>query len=190
MNRIFVCTLVILIAGCAPYALKKPGENQAGPLQFETTSPWNKMTQYRPGKDVEVWTSDGQLLNSMMIFKGVADGNTLFRTLRKADPMPEFRTDMLPQEIVDLVVDSLTKHYGDGKVIMTAEALAPLMFADKQGFKFELSFTNENGLNYLGKCAAAVVDEELFMLIYTGTKLYYFDKHASEFEQIVGSMSL
>lgn len=191
MMKIFLAIITtLLVTACAPYSLKQSGPHSLGPLSFETSSNWNKYNMANAGRNVEIWTADGSSLNSLMIFKGVKDEQSLFRTASKANAMPLYSKDMLPQEVMELVQSSLRKFYGEANVLLEADGLRPMNFVDSAGFGFDLKFTNESGLRYLGKVAAVSKNEALYMMIYSGTEMHYFEQHDQEFEQILASASM
>ena len=190
MKRLTLTDLCITLSACAPYTLMAPGPNTAGDMKFETSIPWTRFSSYRPGPHTEMWTVDGQALDNILIFKGVPDGETLFRSAAKQNPMPEFKSDMLPQEVMELVQSSLTKFYGEGNILLTLDGLKPAKFLNHGGFRFNMAFSNQRGLNYLGKGVAAIKDGQLYMMLYTGTQIYYFAQYDEEFERIINSASL
>lgn len=190
MKHALLICLCLTLAACASQTLISPGINKVGDLSIETTISWTKLAVYKPGPKVEVWTVDGQALDSIMFFKGVADQTPLFRSKSKTDPMPNFKAEMLPQEVTELLQSSLTKFYGEGNILLTIEGLKPTQFLSSVGFRFDMRFTNQKGLNYLGAGAATVKNNLLYMVIYTGTQIHYFNRYAEEFEQIIASASI
>lgn len=190
MKRTIVALTITLLSACTPYSLMAPGENKAGPISFNTTTPWNKFNMLKPGPKAEIWTADGKALNNIIIFKGIGNGEKLFKSASPQNPMPEFKSDMLPQEVLELTQTSLAKYYGESNVLLTVEGLKPAKFLNNPGFRFNIKLTNQNGLNYLGKGVATIQDQALYMMIYTGTQLYYYRQHEQEFENIVKSAKL
>lgn len=190
MKRTVLLLIITLLTACAPYSLMDPGSNTAGPITFDTSIPWNRLNLYKPGAKAEMWTANGQVLDSIIIFKGIEDGEALFKSQSRQDPMPEFSSDMLPQEVLELVKSSMTKYYGENNIILTTGGLKPTRFLNSPGYTFDLKFTDQNGLKYSGKAVAATVDDRLLMMIYTGTQLYYYAKHEEEFEKIITSATL
>lgn len=190
MKKLTTAISVLILSACTAYTLVPPGDNLVGPITLSTTVPWNKSNLSNLGPQTELWTANGQALDSIYLFKGIPDGKPLFKPINKKNPMPAFKADMLPQEVLELTKASLTKHFGETNVLLEVSGLKPESFLNAPGFRFDIKFSNQEGLNYLGKGVAAVQDKSLIMMIYTGTQLHYFAKHEKEFEGMVNSAKL
>jgi hypothetical protein len=190
MKKLTAAISMLILSACTAYTLVSPGDNLIGPIKVNTSVPWNKSNLSNLGPQTEVWTASGKSLDSIYLFKGIPDGKPLFKTINKKNPMPTFKADMLPQEVLELTKASLTKHFGETNVLLDVGGLKPESFLNASGFRFDLRFSNQDGLNYLGKGVAAVQDDRLIMMIYTGTQLHYFAQHEKEFENIIRSAKL
>jgi hypothetical protein len=58
----------------------------------------------------------------------------------------------------------------------------------EDGFRFDFSYVSEEGLNYNGIAAGAVRDDKLYLVMYIGTTLHYFEKYIEEVDYILKSI--
>jgi hypothetical protein len=65
--------------------------------------------------------------------------------------------------------------------------LKPARFAGHQGFTFHFTGTTSKGLDMRGRAVGTIVKGRLYMLLYRGARLYYFDRGLEDFEKIVTS---
>ncbi len=181
-----VLTLVMLLTGCAtPYTLIEPGRTAVGDLYtVESQISWSST---RTGK-IELWTVDGNGLQALRFVNGLADGETLFEGKRKDNKkMPTFRKNMTISEIMEFVVDSVALQ---GLERVESAGLRPYKFGNTQGFRFELSYVSSKGLEGQGAVVGAVVRERLYLIVYSGTRAYYYPKHRDHVERIIGSIRM
>ena len=84
INRLLCAVAILLLAACAPYSLVKPErQTVGGVISVQPGMAWNKVTMHNYQGHVELWTLDGQVLNTLVFFTGVPDGQPLF-TVRAA----------------------------------------------------------------------------------------------------------
>lgn len=191
MKKLLVISLILLVSGCANYTLIEPGEHQVKDMVVSPNLAWNKTSSMlSPGKKAEMWTADGSLLNRVIFFSAIQDGDTLFKTLSKSNPQPQFKGDMLPNEVMELTESALTKQLGEGNVIVRTENLKPAMFAGEPGFRFEVIYKTSSGLSYSGNVSGTVKDNLLYMILYSATTLHYYDKYLAEVEHIFETAKL
>jgi hypothetical protein len=182
------------LSGCAHYTLINPGNVKvAGCCSLETPIAWSRSEEGR----MEVWTVDGPALEAIYFFKGIADGETLFRAPSEKVKLPKFRKTMVESEIVEFVVDSLETagqigYYVSSLVGTNVQAvgLRPFKIGSDFGFRFELAYLSGNGLEYEALVAGIVENEKLFLVAYAGTRQYYFPKYKSQAEQVMGSLKI
>lgn len=187
LRKAALVSLFLLLAACAGnYALVDIGRKttEAG-YSVETGIAWNG-TDSLGG---ELWTVDGPLLQSIYFSPGIADGKPLFELPRGEDDveMPVFRSGQQPSEIVELIVDSLARI--GAQQIETRNA-RPAKFGGADGVRFAFSYLSEAGLEREGIAASAVVDDLLYVIIYSGAKTHYFPKYRDEVERLIDSIEL
>ncbi len=135
---------------------------------------------------------DGPGLQAIRFVKGLEDGDMLFarrrRTLSGEDrKLPRFRKTMTANEVMEFVVDSIARA---GIVDVEAADLRPAPFGDLPGFRFDLTYRYQSGLDGRGLAVGAVADGRLYMILYTGVDMHYYPKYAPEVEHIVGSVRM
>jgi len=181
--RCLALALTLALAACGgQYGLVKPGpQSVAGGYSARPSVAWNS----RSADGAEIWTVDGEALQSITFLKGVGDGDPLFPA-RGKQSFPRFRAAMTPSDIAELFADSLTI---GGLADAEVSGLRPQPFGATQGFRFEFSYLSKEGLGYLGSAAGAVVDGELRLVYYAATRLHYYEQHRGEFERIAEQMT-
>ena len=173
----------LLLGGCNTYTLVEKERIKVS--DAFTVDPQINWSRLREGH-IELWTVDGHYLQALRFLDGVGDGQSLLETFVGQNPeMPPFRKDMRATEVQELVVDTLTK-MGGGNV--ESSTLDPINFGSEPGFRFELSFLTEDGLEMDGLAAGAVIDEKLYLILYTGARQFYFQKYHSHVERVIGSV--
>lgn len=176
--------LAMILTGCAKYSLVKPERTAIGNLYtVEPQIAWNSESG---AKKVEIWTADGPRLQRIHFVKGLEDDEVLFEG-KDEEKRPKFRKHMTPSEIMEFVVDSMTL-VGLQKIEVTN--LRPEKFGDVRGFRFEMSFLSEKGLEEQGFVIGAVVEEKLYLIMYSGAKEYYYPKHKHHVDRIIESIKM
>lgn len=175
--------MALILTGCAAYRLVEVRRVAIGDLY--TVDPQISWSSSREGK-IEMWTVDGPGLQGVRFVKGLEDGEVLFEGNDK-EKRPKFRKQMTPNEIMEFAVDSVSL-LGAQKV--EATNLRPEKFGDLQGFRFEMSFLSKEGLEEQGLVIGAVVEEKLYLIMYTGVRAYYYPKHEEHVEQIIQSIQM
>ncbi|MBA2587754.1 MAG: hypothetical protein H0U98_03920 [Alphaproteobacteria bacterium] len=132
------------------------------------------------------WTRNGTGLDELGFYTGIKEGQPLFRVpgLRIGD-MPVYRARMTPNDIQDLVVASLVKKKMQN---VRTGALRPCPFGTAQGFCFDLTLANDEGLEMRGRAIASARSSVLDLLIFTAPAGYYFDQGAPAAEKIFSSI--
>ncbi len=175
--------LVLILTACAVYRLVEVRRVAIGDLYtVDPQIPWSSTSD---GK-MEIWTVDGPSLQAIRFVKGLEDDEVLFEGSDE-EKRPKFRKNMTPSEIMEFVVDSLTL-VGAQKI--EATNLRPEEFGNVQGFRFEMTFVSNEGLEEQGFVVGAVMNERLHLIIYTGTKAYYFPKYRDDVERIIRSIEM
>lgn len=149
---------------------------------------WNRISQ-RPGSNAERWTLDGELLNDVLFFAEVEDGDTLFREVnRRESPQPEFSASTLLIDLPDFLESSLRITKGIASFEVTS--VTPVEFLGSSGVRFEFATLGADDLRRQGIAVATIIDGELFMMLYDAPSLYYFERNRADFEALVASAYL
>lgn len=184
MKRIIsVVVIAVSMSACSFYSLLEPTRVKVA--GFYTVDP---QIQWSRGKaqHIEIWTVDGPLLESIRFFDARKDGDTLFVPGPNQNP-PKFEKDMKATEVQEFVVDTMA---AAGASSVEASNLRPWEFGVLSGFRFELKYLNPDGLEHSAFAVGAISDEQLYLILYSGTSRYYYPKYRGFAESIVASIQL
>lgn len=134
------------------------------------------------------WTRNGTGLDELGFYTGIKEGQPLFRVpgLRIGD-MPVYRARMTPNDIQDLVIASLVKKKMQN---VRASALRPCPFGSAQGFCFDLTLANEEGLEMRGRAIAAARGGVLDLMVFTAPAEFYFAQGSAAVDRIFASIQV
>src|SRR4051794_8099666 len=95
-------------------SLVSPGEQTKIARSSLSASPaaeWNRLS-FRGGKNVEIWTIDGDELNKVTFYGGIEVGNPLFKEMNKKEkPLPRVTPNMLITDIPALLESSYRSQF-------------------------------------------------------------------------------
>lgn len=143
---------------------------------------WNRLS-YRPGKNTERWTLDGEMLNDVM-FYAIPANETLVREVDKRNrPLPQFQANMLAVEIPQLLES--TKRIANDVAIFTTTSSTPTTLGGLPGVKFTYQFVGSDELRRNGEAVAAISNGVLYMISYEAPELHYYNKDLGNFQKLV-----
>lgn len=177
----------LIVTGCAHYTLIEAGNKvEVGQaFRVDPEISWSMTKE----NGVIIWTVDGPGLERLIFFPGIDDGAPLFKTSpgQKAEKMPIFKASMTFLEVMDLLEATLVQKqfHQFGK-----QNLRPATIGEHEGFRVDFSYASKAGLEYKGFAAGAIKDGRLYLVMYTGTALHYYEKYAAAAENIVKSIEL
>ena len=179
-----VVALSLLVVGCQTVTLveAEPREIVEG-FRLHPQTEWSRFKL----DHLDLWTVHGPALESLRITHGLEDGDSLIRSPSKDVEIPVFELGMSPNEIAELVEDTLAR---TGLTDTRALDLEPHPFGGHDGFRFRLSLTSDSGLRYAGLAAGAVYDERLWLILFTAPELHYFDLYADTVDAMIESVEL
>ena len=149
---------------------------------------WNKLDA-RPGRRAETWTLDGELLNDVTFFGGIAHGKPLVKERdKKRAPLPKFEKSTLLVEVPELLEGTYRAYKQIGLFDLTS--IEPGRFLDRDGVHFSYEYVDKDGLTRKGEARATVVDEELFMVTFDAPRLYYFDRTLAAYRSLADTAVL
>lgn len=154
----------------------------AGYYTVDPQIAWNRTKH----EGMEVWTVDGPLLSAVRFLDAREDGEPIFAP-QPDEKLPTFDKDMTAFEVQELVVDTMA---AGGASMVEARDPRLWKFGTLSGFRFELSLLSGEGLECDAIVVGAVADERLYLVLYEGTRLYYFPKYRGYFEDIVASIRI
>ena len=186
---------VLLAAGCAtPYVLVQPErQTVGGVISVQPGMKWNKVTITDYRGNVEVWTLDGPVLNTLVFFTGVRDGEPLFtRAQRPGQAAPEkpavFRATMNAVEVQELLEATVARYFQT--TIAEGHNLKPVPIANGQGFRFETRLIGRDEVERDGVFVGTIRAGKLYGAWFQGAKLHYFSRYLPEFDRLLASAQL
>lgn len=177
------CILLSACAGFNAVDASKPADFGNG-VTVDPQVPWSKVNSLN--SSVSIWTIDGLGLNELRFITGVKPGDPLMSIAGVARrDVSEFRAAMLPDEVMELVGSTIGKL--GYKQIRTA-GLKPVQFGTVTGFRFDLTFTNGDGLQMKGVTLFAERRGRLDVFLFMAPQEYYFDHYAPIVDRVFASV--
>jgi len=162
-----------------------------GNMTVVPSRPWNR---HRPQlfadvAAVEDWTQNGPLLDDVTFITGLRSGRYMVRQRRTADEqVPKFRADMTPPEIAAML-ESLYRVRG-GAVDFRTLSIQPRPFLGTGGFQFDYEHLDDDELWRKGRVVGAVINGELYLVMFDAARSHYYEAGLPDFEAIVASAQL
>lgn len=203
MRRPFLTLLLAAsLTGCAGiggggfgsgYSLVRPREVAVGDRTMLVTprQDWSRQSTivFDDVRQVEDWTQNGPVLDSLSFVSGLKDGKTIVRQSRKADQqVPRFRSSMSPPEIAAMLETFYRTRAGT--LEFKTLGLAPRPFLGTRGFQFDFEHLEGDEVWRRGSAVGAVVDGRLYLILLDAARSHYFDAELPEFENVVRSARL
>ena len=187
MMNLFLTTvaMVAMLTGCATYTLVEPHRTEiCGLYTVEPQISWSEATS---GK-TRLWTVDGPALQELRFVNGIDGGEAPFVVEGQDEARsPRFRKGMTFVEIQELVVDGLAVI---GAQKLETKNLRSVQFGNHDGFRFEFEYVTKQGLEMSGVMVGSVVEEQLYLIAYSGARAHYFAKHREHVEKIIASIRM
>lgn len=172
---------VALSSGCVGYSLLPAKEKRVASGFYLT--PQLEWSAIRSGPN-ENWTIHGLRLENVFLAKAIPDGKPLVRPSSSKEQLPLFRRAMTGSELAELAAETLQRRgAGEAKVV----AVRPEPFGGKPGFRADLALKTPEGLEVDGLAAGAVVEGELYLLLFTAPRTHYFATIAPVVEKVIAS---
>jgi hypothetical protein len=175
------------------YSLVRPRERGVGDgtMLVRPTQPWNRQSQviFDDIRQVEDWTQNGPVLDSLSFISGLKDGKTIVRQWKKADQqVPRFRSNMTAPEVAAMLETFYRTRAGT--VDFKTLGLAPRTFLGQSGFQLDFDHLDGDELWRRGRAVGAVVNGRLYLILLDAARSHYFPAELPEFEAVVGSARL
>jgi hypothetical protein len=90
-------------------------------------------------------------------------------------------------ELQEFLVDSLTR-LGYFQLHIDNSDVAD--FGGHQGLRLDFDFLYQDGLEGRGLLVAAILEERLYVILYSGVREHYFPRYRDAVEHIISSISL
>ena len=162
-----------------------------GKMSVVPPRPWNRQRPqlFEDVAAVEDWTLNGELLDGITFITGLRNGKYMVRQRRTDEQqVPKFRSDMTPPEIAAML-ESLYRVRG-GTVDFRTLSIAPRQFLGANGFQFDYEHLDEDELWRKGRVVGAVINGELYLVMFDAARSHYYDAALPDFEAIVTSAQL
>ena len=149
---------------------------------------WNRLS-IKPGKKAETWTLDGERLNDVTWFGGIAPGEALVReTSKKRKPLPKVTRETLLVEIPELLEATYRTEKNIGSFKVTASS--PDRFVGHDGIRFAYEYVDQDNLPRKGEARATLVKGLLYMATFDAPRLHYFDRSLPDFRALADGARL
>ena len=150
---------------------------------------WNRLS-YRGGKNVEVWTIDGDSLNKVTFYGGIEVGKPLFKEADKKDkPLPRVTANMLITDIPALLESSYRSQFSVNEMNIDSEE--PATLGGHNGVRFTYTFVkNDEDVARKGEAVGAFVGNRLYLVCYEAPAIYFFDKDVAKFRQLASTLKM
>jgi hypothetical protein len=174
------------------YTLVEPrAESVArGSMVVVPTVRWNKAP--RGPHDIsreENWTLNGPLLDGLTFIGALENDKRIVQQRRKADrKVPNFRSDMTPQDIASMIESFYRIRAGSSRFEMTG--LQPRSFLGQSGFQFDYEHRGGDEVERRGRAVGAIIQGRFYLALFDAARMHYFDAGLPEFERIVQSARL
>lgn len=165
-----------------------PVEVAKSAMRVTPVRDWNSLS-IRPGKKAETWTLDGEQLNDVTFYGGIAPGEPLIReSSKKHKPLPKFTSETLLVELPELLEGTYRTEKGIGTFSVTGSN--PDRFLGSEGIRFTYEFVDADNLPRKGEARAALIKGQLFMATFDAPRLHYFDATLDDFHVLTDSATL
>jgi hypothetical protein len=189
-KTLLVASLGFLAATASANSLISPGPQEKiarSSLSAAPTSEWNKLSA-RGGKNVELWTIDGDDLNKVTFFGGIPVGDPLFKEAdKKHAPLPRVTPNMLITDIPAIVESTYRIQLHTEQ--MSIDSQEPTTISGQKGIKFTYSFVRDDDeVQRKGEAVGAFVGDRLYIVSYEAPAIHFFDKDVEKFRQLVTTL--
>ena len=191
MRIVILATFASMLAAAPVLAnsLVAPGPRAGIAKSRLSASPageWNRLSRSE-GKYVETWTLDGDALNKVNFFGGVATGQPLLRQANKNRPLPKVAGNMLITDIPVLLETTYRSQFAVNQ--MQIDSQEPALLGGRKGIRFTYSFTRaDDEVQRKGEAIGAMVDGKLYLVTYEAPALYFFAKDIEKFRTLAASL--
>jgi hypothetical protein len=192
-HRILAPVLALALIGAGAQAVRANAYREQGrtvqvvddALSVTPPRDWNRLS-VKPGKFAETWTLDGEQLNDVTFYAGVASGEPIVRERnRKREPLPRFRASMLLVEVPELLEGTYRAYKKIGAFTLTGSQ--PARFLEAEGVRFAYEYLDADQLPRKGEAVAAIIDKRLYMVTFDAPRLHYHDRTIADYRALVAT---
>lgn len=187
-----------VLSGCAQYTLVPPARTTVqNAFAVEPGRTWNRWTysfekvgpyEAALGETwegpVETWVAEGYGLDRMVFVGGLANGSPLIERSNEKEPVPLFRDDMTPSEVMEFLEATLART-GQTTIVETGN-LRLVPFGGTSGFRFDVHYVRrDDEVDTDGTVAGAIKDKRLYLIFFSGTRLHHYPKLLPDVERLI-----
>ena len=166
----------------------KPVPVANGSMVVTPSRDWNQLS-VKPGKKAETWTLDGEQLNDVTWFGGIAPGEPLVREVsKKRKPLPKFTSATLLVELPELLEATYRSAKDIGSFKVTGST--PDRFLGQDAIRFSYEYVDNDNLPRRGEARAALAKGQLYMVTFDAPRLHFFEKSLEDFRALSDSARL
>ncbi|MCW1403821.1 hypothetical protein OKA06_16455 [Novosphingobium sp. MW5] len=185
-NLIIAALVLVQAGGASANSLIAPGEHKGiakSTITTTTSGEWNKLSR-TDGPGVETWTRDGDNLNKVSFFGGIAPGLPIYKERNKKEaPLPKIAGNMLLPDIPTLLESTYRSQYQVNRMNIDSQDLATIN--GKQAIRFTYSYMRgEDEVERKGEAVATIINKKLYMVTYEAPAIYFFGKDLEDFRRI------
>lgn len=158
--------------------------------QLEVTPPqdWNRLS-IKVGKNAETWTLDGEQLNDITFYGGIAPSQPLVKERnKKRDPLPKVAKGMLLIDIPDLLEGTYRAHKQIS--VFKVTSTEPTKFLESDGVNFAYEYVDGDNLTRLGEARATLINGKLYMATFDAPRLHYFAQGLDAYRALIATAKL
>jgi len=183
LNLIGCFLVVALLAGCTTFVAVSPAKKHeiGNVFRVQPSTLWSA----KKDGNVENWTINGFDLEIVSFITKVTEGKAIAPKLQ-GDDAPTFQADMNATDVVNLYEAVLTaRKFSQVEV----RNLRPHTISGKDGFRFEYSGFDANGLAKRGMVVGLIDSENgLNLVIYEAAAEHYYDASREAAENVFDSL--
>ncbi len=182
-HRNSILVFLLLLTGCVSTQFETVEDPTTAieKLQVNTTDlKWNRAPGTAIGhlpKGSQLWTRDGLLLDQVQLIGPIGHEQAIYVSNNESLVFPTYRKKMLPNEIKELVVSTLTKRYGSGSLVEGLN-LRPHRVDGERALMFDITVVSSERPRLKGVVSAVKFEDKLYLMVYIAAGLHYHEKHA------------
>ncbi len=186
--RFFIIMMsALLVASCAPtFQLKQTGQSSMWNSYSVATS--EDINELKNDKAV-MWTQDGPILERVEFWAPVSDGEKLPLIFNPGNEerAGTFRSDMTPEEVVELVRNGFSLTASTPTFIGN---LQPMSFGGAPGYLIDVNLSAKDGSDFMGNLLFATVGGKLMTVFFVARETHYYETRRPYFDGVVNSIKL
>jgi hypothetical protein len=176
-------------AGNSLIATGEHGAIARSSIGVSTDGEWNRLGRSE-GKQVEVWTRDGDSLNRVLFFGGIGPGQTLFKDRRPKDaPLPKVQANMLLLDLPGLLEATYRSQYRVNRMDLRKQEA--ITVGGVKAVRFSYDFIKaDDEVERKGEAVGLLKGGKVHLMVYEAPALYFFDKDLAAFHHLVETLKL